>query len=194
MEAKARIRAERNWALVRPAATDAHETCPGTIAGRFARGDLAVRLSVRETGFDLVQNLLLRQTGIFQASDFRGADRRMSLQAALQNILHETVRQADKAKSDRIAADGIQLIGLCNLKNLVFGVSGSGEINGRFATDERMLFFVRGGNEGYASVIAQPSLLCLHELGDLGIRRIQLLQVLEAAGPHASLVERTIVR
>src|SRR5882757_7255651 len=57
-----------------------------------------------------------------------------------------------------------------------------------------MLPFVRGGDQGHASVIAQASLLDLDELRDLGIRSIQFLQFLEAAGPHARLVEGAIIR
>jgi hypothetical protein len=164
------------------------------IAGRFASGDFAVGLRIGETRLDLVQDRLLGKTRILQVRDLRSAEGPMPLKAALQNKLHEAVRQADKAKRDGIAADGIELISAGNLQNLLLRISRAGEICGGVAAGERMLSFVRSGNKSYASIVAQPSLLDFHELGDLGIRRIQLFEFLEAAGPHARLVKRSIIR
>ena len=176
------------------ASTDANKAGAGVITGRFASGDFAVGLGVGHARLDFVQNLFLGKTRIFQARDLRRAERGMPLKTTLQNKLHEAVGQADEAESDGIPADGIELIGSGNFKNLRFGIARAGEIGGRVAAGERMLAFVSGGNKSYASIVAQSSLLDLYELGDLGIRGIQRFEFLEAAGPHAGSVERTVIR
>jgi hypothetical protein len=158
-----------DYCLARLAATDADETAAGVIARRFASSNLAVGLAVSHTGLDLVQNLLLAKPGIFQARDLRSAERGMALEPALQNKLHEVIRQADEAKSDSIAADGIELIGTGNFENLLLGIAGAGEIGGRVAAGERVLSFVSGGHQGNACIVAQLGVFDLHELGDFGI-------------------------
>src|SRR6266853_6449834 len=57
-----------------------------------------------------------------------------------------------------------------------------------------MLPLVCSGDQGHASVVAQARLLDLNTLRDLGVRGIQFFELLEAAGPHAGLVEWAIIR
>ena len=54
-----------------PSAVNAHETAAGAVARVFASGDFAVGLRVRHSCFDLVENLLFREAGIFQPRDLR---------------------------------------------------------------------------------------------------------------------------
>jgi hypothetical protein len=77
---------------------------------------------------------------------------------------------------------------------LRFGITSAGEIGGRIAAREWMLPLVSGGHKGHASIVAEPGLLDLHELRDFGIGRIQRFELFEAAGPHAGLIERAVVR
>jgi hypothetical protein len=57
-----------------------------------------------------------------------------------------------------------------------------------------VLSLVSDGDQSYARIIAQPRLLDLNELGDLGIRGVQRFELLEARGPHTGFVERAVIR
>jgi len=164
------------------------------IAGSFAISDFAVGLRVRHTRFDLFQNLFFAKPGIFQARDLRSAKRCLPLKTALQNKLHEIIRKTDEAESDSIAADGIELIGSRDVKNLRFGIARASEIGYRITAREWMLSLVSCGDKGHTSIVAEPGLLDLDQLRDLGIGRIQRFELLEAAGPHAGLVKRAVIR
>ena len=52
---------------------------------------------------------------------------------------------------------------------------------------------MRGGNQGHTSVIADSCFLGFDQLRDFGIGSVEGLELFEAAGPHAGLVERAIV-
>jgi hypothetical protein len=173
---------------------DTNEAGASMITSRFAHHDFAIGLCIGHSGLDFVQNLLFAEAGVFQARDLGRAQRGMALQAALQDELNEIVGQTDKAESHGVSADGIELIGASDVKNLRFGISRASEVSGCIAAGEGMFPFVSGGDESYASIVAQSSLLDLDNLRNFPIRGIQLLELLNAAGPHAGSVERAIVR
>src|SRR5437763_17022546 len=50
------------------------------------------------------------------------------------------------------------------------------------------------GNQSYASVVTDPSLLQLYELRDFHIRGVQGFELLDVAGPHPHLIEGPIIR
>src|ERR1700738_4583908 len=163
-------------------------------ACRFASGDFAVGLGIGYARLNFVQNLLFGEAGILQARDLRSAQRGMPLKTALQNKLHEVIRQTDEAEGYGVAADGVELIGPGNFKNLRFGIACAGEIGGRVAAAERVFSLMGGSNKSHARIITQPRLLNLYELSDLEIRGIQRFELLQTARPHARFVERTVIR
>jgi len=116
------------------------------------------------------------------------------LQASLQDKLDEIIRETDQVERDSITADGIELVRASDLKNLRFGIAGAGEIGGRIATGEWMLSLVSSGHKRDASIVAEPGLLDLDQLSDFGIGGIQGFELFEAAGPHAGLIKRAVVR
>jgi hypothetical protein len=172
----------------------ANEAGAGVITSRFAGGNFAVGLRIGDTRFDFVQDLLFGKAGVFQARDLGHAEGGKPLQSALQNNLDEVVRQTDEPESDCVSTDGVQLIRASDVKDLRLGVASPCEIRCRVTARERMLPLVRRGDQGHASVVAQASLLDLNQLRDFGVRGIQFFELLEAAGPHAGLVERAIIR
>jgi hypothetical protein len=68
------------------------------------------------------------------------------------------------------------------------------KIHNGIGTCEQVMALVRFGNQGHASVVADPALLQLYELRDLRIVGVQLFELLDVAGKHSDLIERTIVR
>ena len=177
-----------------PTTVDTNKPGAGMIAGGLAIGDFAVSLRVSHPGFNLVQNLLFAEPGIFEASDLRSANGCLPLQAPLQDKLDEVIGETDEVESNSITADRIELIRASDVQNLRFGIAGAGEIGGRIAAREWMLPLMRGGNKSHASIVAEPGLLDLDQLCDFGIGGIQRFELFEAAGPHAGLIERAVVR
>src|SRR5229473_2483877 len=57
-----------------------------------------------------------------------------------------------------------------------------------------MLALVRVGYQSNASIVTDPGLFQPYELRDFQIRSVQSFELLDAAGPHPRLVERTIIR
>ena len=76
---------------VRSATVNTDEAGTGVIACRFTGRNFAVGLRIGHARFNLVQNLLFGEAGIFQARDLRHAQCGLPLQVALQNNLHEVV-------------------------------------------------------------------------------------------------------
>src|SRR5712692_809794 len=56
------------------------------------------------------------------------------------------------------------------------------------------LVLVRAANQSYASIVGNSSLFQSYELRDFHIGGVQSFQLLDVAGPHPRLVERTIIR
>jgi hypothetical protein len=176
-----------------PAAAHAGKTGAGVVARSFAGGDLFICLGIGHAGVDALENLFFGEPGIFQARDFGTAECPAPLQVASKNDLDEVVRESDQAQRHGIAADGVELVGARDFQNLRFGVTSIRQVCGGITADKRMPFFVSSGDQGHAGVIAQPGLLGLYELRHFGIGGVERLELLEAAGPHAGLVQRTIV-
>src|SRR5579864_465698 len=113
---------------------------------------------------------------------------------AVKNELYRRVRETDELESDGVDADGVELVGAGHLENLRLGKSGAGKIGSRFSTGEEMLANVRGADQFDASVIADSGVLELDDLGDFRVRSIEPFELLNVAGPHARLIQRTVVR
>ena len=56
-----------------------------------------------------------------------------------------------------------------------------------------MLMIVRIRNHRHASVVADSCLLHFRKLPHFGVRSIQRLELLDAARPHAGLIERAVI-
>jgi hypothetical protein len=175
-------------------AVNSLEARASAISGGLTVGDFAVGLCVGHAFVDALHNLLFAEAGILEARDFHGTQRTATLQATVKDKLDETVGDADEAKSDGVAANGIEPVGPGDFEDLRLQIAGVGEISGCIAAGKWMAVFVRRRNQGDASVIAQLGLLGFDQLGDLGIGGVQSFELLETAGPHASLVQRPIVR
>src|SRR5579872_782117 len=113
---------------------------------------------------------------------------------AVKNELYRRVGETDELESDGVDADGVELVGAGHLEDLRLGKSGTGKVGGRFGAGEKMLANVRGADQFDASVIADSGVLQLDDLGDFRVRSIEPFELLNVAGPHARLVQRTVVR
>src|SRR6266850_6520840 len=103
--------------LSRAAPAHARETSSGMIAGHFADGGFPVGLRVGHALIDALENLLLRQPGIFQAPDLRAPHRPLARQPPMQNLIPGPVGKSDQPQHHRVSADDIELIVFCNLQN-----------------------------------------------------------------------------
>lgn len=99
------------------AAAKAHKTRIGMIACRFARAGFFIRLRIRHALADAFENLFLGNSGIFQAANFRAAQRRFVPQPALQNRIDSSIGKSDQPQHDGVAADDFEPIGFCNFQN-----------------------------------------------------------------------------
>src|SRR5262249_12170402 len=164
-------------------------TCTSMIARGYSIPNLVLSLGLRHAGIDALDNLFFCEAGIFQMSDRRTAERRAPLQAAMQHELQSRIGKSDKPESHELSADGIQLIGLGDFQNLRFRVPCVCEVGGGIPADKRMLPFVRRRDERDAGIVAQVHSLRLNELADFRVGSVEGLELLETAGPHASVVE-----
>lgn len=129
------------------------------IAGAFASVNFLFGLFGGHTGIDPIDDLALRQAGVFQAGNFRAGHDRLALQMAMQNELHGRVREADELQRDGIYADGVELIGARHLEDLRLGESGAREIRGGLRAGEEMFANVRGADQFDAGVVADSRVL-----------------------------------
>src|SRR6266850_1430878 len=179
--------------LSRAAPAHARETSSGMIARHFADGGFPVGLHVGHAQIDALENLFFRQPGIFQAPDLRASYRPLPRQPPVQNLIHGSVGKSDQTQHHRVPADNVELIAFRNLQNHSVAIARARKVNRRIRAREQVLVFVRVANQRHARVVADPSLLHLHQLRDFRIRSVQLFQFFDVAGPHARLIERTIV-
>src|SRR5258708_4745520 len=184
----------RGEGSARPAAVNAREGCSRMIARDLPHHCFVVGLRVGHALIDALEDLFFAKPGIFQAADLRAAHGALTLQSPVQNQIDGGIGKPDQLQHDSIAADGIQLIRFRNFQNYRLGVSRAREVDGGIRAVEGMLMLVRAGNQSYASIVTDPGLLQLHELRDFRIGSVQRFELLDAAGPHPCLVERTIIR
>jgi len=112
----------------------------------------------------------------------------------VKNKFHGRVRETDELQGDGVDADGVELVGAGHLDDLSIAESGAGQVRRGFGADKEMLVNVRGADQLDASIIADPRVLQLDDLGDFLVGRIEPLELLNSAGPHPRLVQRTEVR
>src|SRR5207245_8052672 len=93
-----------------------------------------------------------------------------------------------------VATHDIQLIRFRYLQNHRLAVTRVHEVDSGIGACERVLAHVRFGNQSYTSIVAEARLLHFYELSDFRVRSIQGFELLDVAGPHPCLIERTIIR
>lgn len=158
------------------------------IAGAFASANFPFGLFVGHSRIDAFENLPFRQTGIFQARDFRAGHYRLTIQMAVKNELNSRIGQADELECNGINADGIELVGMGDLDDLGLGESSPGQVGRGIGAREKMLADVRGADQLDAGFIADPCVLHLNDLGDFRIRDVEPFELLDITGKHPSLV------
>src|ERR1700730_17262445 len=119
--------ATRSSRSARLAATEPHEISVSVIAGGFSQSGFFVRLLVGHSIVDSFENLLFRETGIFQAADFRGAHGREALQVALKDDLDGSVSEPDQPEHHRVATNRIELIGAGKLEHIGIGIASASQ-------------------------------------------------------------------
>src|SRR5580704_7606559 len=136
------------------------------IAGTLARVNFFFGLLVGHSGIDTIEDLPFRQTGVFEARNFRAGHDRLAIQMTVKNELNGGVGKTDKLESDGIDADGVELVGTSNLEDLRLGESGAGQVGCAIGTRERMFANVRSADQFNAGVVADPCVFKLDDLGD----------------------------
>src|SRR5882762_6425699 len=96
--------------LSRAAPAHARETRSGMIARHFADGGFPVGLRVGHALIDALENLFLRQPGIFQAPDLRAPHRRPPREAPMQDRVYSSVGKSHEPQHHRVSADDVELI------------------------------------------------------------------------------------
>ena len=112
----------------------------------------------------------------------------------MKNELHGRVGESDELESDSVDADGVELVGVGDVEDLLFRETGAGQIGSGFRADEKMFANMGSADQVDASVIAEASVLQFDDLGDFRVRDIEPFQLLDVAGEHPRLVQRTIGR
>ena len=164
------------------------------IAGALASANFRIGLLVGHSRIDALKDLAFCQTRVFEPRDLGTAHDRPAIQMAVKNKLNHRVGETDELESDGIKADGIQLIGMRNLEDLSIAESGAGQVGSGIAASEEMFANVRSADHLDASVIADPRVLQLNYLSDFLVRGIEPFELLNIAGEHPRLVQRTVVR
>jgi hypothetical protein len=163
------------------------------IASGLTRVNFLFGLFVGHSSIDAIEDLAFRQTSIFEPRNFGAGHNLLAIQMALKNKLNRGVRKTDQLESDGVDADGVKQVYMGDIEDLRFGESGTSQIGCRLTADEEMLVNVRGADQLHASVIAEPCVLRLDDLGDFLVRHIEGFELLNIAGKHPRLVERTVV-
>ena len=164
------------------------------IANAFAGVNFFFGFFVGHSGIDALKDLTLGQARVFEAGNFGTGHDRLIVQMALKDEFHSRVGKAEELESDRVDADGIELIGAGDIEDLGLGKSGADEIGGGFRACKEMLVHVRRTDELNAGVIADAGVLKLDHLRDLRVGDVEPFELLDVAGKHSSGVERAIVR
>ena len=176
------------------AATHADKGSVFVIAGGLTGANFFFGLFVGHPSIDAIEDLAFRQTSIFEPRNFGAGHDLLAVQMALKNELNRGVRETDQLERDGVYADGIEQVYVSDIEDLRLGESGTSQIGCRLAADEEMLVNVRGADQLNASVIADPCVLRLKDLGDFWVRYIEPFELLNITGEHARLVEGAVVR
>jgi len=164
------------------------------IAYAFSGADFFFGLLVGHSGIDTFEDLAFRQTSVLEARHFSAGHNRLAIQMTMENELNRGIRKADELESDGVDADGVELVGASDIEDLRLGESSAGQIGSGFGADEDMLVDVRGADQFDATVIAKARVLQFNNLSDFLVGNIEPLELLDVAGEHPGLVQRTIIR
>lgn len=164
------------------------------IASPLAGHDFFFGLFVGHSRIDAFEDLSFRQTSVFELRDFRAGHDRLAGQVFVKDELHRRIREADELERDGINTDGVQLAGVRNIENLFLGEAGPGQVSRRLGADEEDLVEMRGTDKLDACIVADSRMLECDDLSDFRIRDVQRFQLLNIAGPHPRLIQRTKVR
>jgi len=134
------------------------ESGSGVIARSLSKRRFFVRLRICHSLIDALENLLFRESGIFQAADFRAAHGALAPQSAVQNQIDGGIGEPHQSQHDGIAADAIQLIRFRNFQDNRLTVSGPRQVNCGIGARELMLVLMRAANQSYASIIGNTGL------------------------------------
>ena len=115
--------------------------------GFFTGSGFGFPLRVRHSLLYPVENFPFGEAGIFQDRYSTDGHRRYVLQPSLEEQLYGGVRQTDDVKHDRVAADGVQLIGLCDFQNLRLREIRASKILHGIRGYERVLMLVGDTNQ-----------------------------------------------
>jgi hypothetical protein len=176
------------------AATDADKGCVFVIARALTSFNFLFGLFVGHSSMDAVEDLAFRQPRVFQPRDFGAGYNGQAIQMALKDELDGGIRKTDQLESNSVDADGIELVGVRDIENLLLRESGASQIRSGFGAQEDALVNVRGTHQLHASVIGDSCVLHLDDLRDFQVRDIEPFELLDVAGKHPRLVQRTIVR
>src|SRR5579885_720316 len=179
--------------LARTAAAHANKARIGVSAFGLAKGDDLVGLRIGHAGFDLADDPAFREAGVFQAADFAAREGGLAGEFALHEELDGGIRKTDEAKRDKIAAHHVELICFGDIENLLVAETRALETANGIGAGEDVLVLMGGADQSDAGIVGEACLLEADELSDFRIGRVQRLQLLDAVGPHAGLVERAIV-
>jgi hypothetical protein len=194
-KARARLkRSGRQQPSARFAAADADKRRVFVIACALASFDFLFGLFVGHSSMDAIEDLAFRQPGVFESRDFGAGHDRQAIQVALKDELNRGIRKTDQLESNSVYADGIELVGVRDIENLLLRKSGASQIGSGFGAEKDTLVNMRGAHQFHAGVIADSCVLHLYDLRDFHVRDIEPFELLDVAGKHSCLVQRTIVR
>jgi hypothetical protein len=176
------------------AAANALEGSVRMIASALASANFRIGLLVGHSRMDALKDLAFCQTRVFEPRDLGTAHDGLAIQMTVKNKFHGRVRETDKLQGDGVDANGVELVGAGNLDDLRIAESSARQVGRGFGAHKEMLANVRGADQLDASIIADPRVLQLDDLGDFLVGRIEPLELLNSAGPHPRLVQRTEVR
>jgi len=164
------------------------------IANCFSFRRFLFRLLFGHSLVDALKYLPFGQARVFQPSDRRGTERRKPLQIALKNKLNRRIRETNQAQHDSVTTDRVELVGTRETQNVGLRITRSQQAGHGFGTRKQAIMRMRRRNQRDASVVADPAVFQLDDLLYLRIGDIERLELLDGCRPHASLIERTVIR
>jgi len=103
------------------------------IAGALASFNFLFGLFVGHSSMDAVEDLAFRQSGVFEPRDFGAGHYWQAIQMALKDELHGGIRKTNQLEGNSVNADGIKLVGVRDIKNLLLRESGASQIGSGFS-------------------------------------------------------------
>jgi hypothetical protein len=178
----------------RLAAADTSEASSRMIARGLTQRGFPVGLRVGHSLSNALHDLFFGKAGIFQAADFRAAHGGLALQAAVQNQIHRAIREPHQAQHNSIAADDIELFAFCDFQNHRLRVARARQIDCGIRAGEKVVMLASIVYQSEAGLVTDPRLFQFYKLRHFRVGSIQRFKLLDVAGEHSGLVQRTIIR